>query len=177
MILQPVDHPQPVGGRNLREHLLASILDETRGGTVEQFGPAPDQVVQILARFMAFWHGQFLCNMQQFLARGFQLFGDIGAVEQFKWRNPLHTQPVFEQAAHFFAGCAAIKILRADANRIGLGGELELLDGFADPFVQHRGACELAAFAIEDFLGDSDGGDLVAGQHVLGHLHRLFAAF
>ena len=150
--------------------------DDAFAGLIRQLLIVAHQFVDRLAHILAFGHGDLLDGVLELDARSFQLFGQIGAVQQFEGGDAVTAQPVLEHPADRLAGVRRVEILRRRAARPGL------VLGH-DPFAlnlgraagQHGDAVELHGVGVERLLGHAHGGGAVVGEQVLGGLDRLGA--
>ena len=151
------------------EQIATPGADDTFQGLVGQFLVVAYQFMDRSADVLALRHGDLLDGMLKLDARGFQLFGQIRAVQQFESRDALARQPVLQHPADRLARLGGVEILRHRAARPGvLGGSGPPGLDLGRPTRQHGHALEQHGVRVEGFLGHADSDSPFAGQHVLG---------
>ena len=145
-------------------------------GLVRQFLIVAHQIMDRLAHVLALGHGDLLDGVLKLDARGFQPFGQVGAVQQLEGGDAVAPQPVLQHPADHLAGMRGVEVLRRRAARSGLIlGHDPLALELGSPARQHGHAVEFHGVRVERLLGHAHGGGAVVGEHVLGGLDGLGA--
>ena len=121
-------------------------------------------------------HRHFLHGVLEQRAGGFQLFQQVGAVQQFGHRHLAAGQEVGQQPADGGAGVIGIKIVGLEAGQgvrrvLALGIDLHLVVAV----LENLQAEIVAGFVVVGFLDDLDAGGLFGGHHLLRHLDGAVA--
>ena len=155
-----------------REQVATPGDDEAFEGLVGQFLVVANELMDRLSPVLALGHGDFLDGMLKLDTRGFQLFGQIRAVQQFESRNALACQPVLQHPADRLARLGGVEILRRRAARPGrLSGYAPLASDLGCPARQHGHAVEQHGVQVEGFPGHTDSDSTVVSQYILGGPH------
>ena len=122
-------------------------------------------------------NGDFLHRVLQIRAAGFQLLGQIGAVQQLEGGGLVAPKPTFEQTRDPLAGVHAIKVLRRHAGRAGvlrrgLGAAL-----FGRALGQDRHRTIIARVRVTRLLGHAHRPIRGRNQELLGELQRVSPVF
>ena len=159
-----------------REEIAPPGEDDALEGLIRQFLVVAHQIMDRLAHVLAFRDGDLLDGVLKLDARGFQLFGQIGAVQQFEGGDAVARQPVLQHPADRLAGMGGVEILRGRTTRAGLvlGHDPLPLD-LGRAARQHGYAVELHGVRVERLLGHAHGGGAIVGEHVLGGLDGMGA--
>jgi len=120
-------------------------------------------------------HGDLLDGVLQFDAGGFQLFNEVGPVQQFEGRRLLAHQPAVQQPADPLAGMDRIEVLRGHAERVVPLRLLLGLDVVGEAEGLDVDAAILVGLEVHRLLGHPRGRHPALSDELLGHGQGLGA--